>query len=525
MKAVILARVSTTRQEEEGLSLDNQLNTLRNYAKQHGFHVVQEFRFSESADSKIRRKFLEMIEVVKNDPEIKVVIAYRVDRITRNFRDAVLMDELRNNHDKELHFVFDRLVIGPKTVGRDITDWDTKVYLAKQVINRLKEDAHVSARFKLRNGECPWKAPFGYTNFKNEDGKRWVAPDPFKSKVVIKLYEWYATGAYSMLQLRDKVKEAFGLKMPKGHIDFILKNPFYYGEMAHDGTLYPHKYQTIISKQLFDQVQSVKAGFCKQPTKYAGLPYLYRGLIRCGQCGCVFTPEKKRKKSGREYVYYHCTGFHGKCKTKWLSEENLTEQLSQLFERIHIPDEIARELAQTLKESHEDKKAFHQSLFTELSQEYERFEKRIERMYEDYLDGRITESMYNKKREEYRERQGKIQLRLGTLQSADEEYYRSVAQIVSVASRAGELFKSSEVAIKRELITLVLQNPVVNDATLCATYKSPFNLFVEGACRQDWLPFVDAFRTWLTLPPWEREPALWGLYHPQESGRNLAGVS
>ena len=29
MKAVILARVSTARQEEEGLSLDNQLQTLR----------------------------------------------------------------------------------------------------------------------------------------------------------------------------------------------------------------------------------------------------------------------------------------------------------------------------------------------------------------------------------------------------------------------------------------------------------------------------------------------------------------
>ncbi len=494
MKSVILARVSTTRQEEEGLSLDNQLNTLRNYAKQHGLEVVREFRFSESADSKIRGKFLEMIEFVKNDPDLKVIIAYRVDRITRNFRDAVLMDDLRANHGKDLHFVFDRLVIGPKTVGRDITDWDTKVYLAKQVINRLKEDAHVSARFKLRSGECPWKAPFGYSNIRNEDGKRWVAPDPFKSKVVIKLYEWYATGAYSMHLIREKAKEAFGVKLQKGHIDFILKNPFYYGEMAHDGTLYPHKYQTIISKQLFDQVQSVKAGFCKQPAKYAGLPFPYRGLIRCGQCGCALTPEKKRKKSGLEYVYYHCTGYHGKCKTQWLREEELTKQLAKLIEAIRLPDDITKELVQTLKESHEDKKAFHQNLLNDLTQEYERYEKRIERMYEDYLDGRITESMYNKKREEYRERQGKIQLRLGSLQSADEDYYRSVAQLVSVANRAADIFKSSEPAIKRELVKLVLQNPVVNDATLCATYKSPFNLFVEGACRQNWLPWLDEFR-------------------------------
>ncbi len=117
MKAVILARVSTMRQEEEGLSLDNQLNTLKNYAKKTGHDVVKEFRFSESADSKIRNKFNEMVSFVRNSPDIKVIIAYRVDRITRNFRDAVAMDDLRITHDKEIHFVYDHLVINQSTVG------------------------------------------------------------------------------------------------------------------------------------------------------------------------------------------------------------------------------------------------------------------------------------------------------------------------------------------------------------------------------------------------------------------------
>src|SRR3990167_9595394 len=128
MQAVILARVSTAKQEEEGLSLDNQLNTLRTYAKERDLQVVREFRFSESADSKIRHKFLEMIEYVKGNPDIQAVIAYRVDRITRNYRDAVLIDDLRTNYGKEIHFVHERLVVGPKTVGRDIGDWDTRVY-------------------------------------------------------------------------------------------------------------------------------------------------------------------------------------------------------------------------------------------------------------------------------------------------------------------------------------------------------------------------------------------------------------
>ena len=411
-----------------------------------------------------------------------------VDSATRNYRDAVLIDDLRTNYGKEIHFVHERLVVGPKTVGRDIGDWDTRVYLAKQYLNRLKEDAHISIRHKLKNSEWPGKAPFGYQNITNEDGKKWITPDPLNSKIVIKAYEWYATGAYSMSQVRDKTKEVFGRKMGKGFVDFILKNPFYYGEMRFEDKMYPHRYQTIISKQLFDQVQSVKVSFGKQPFKYEGLPYLYRGLIRCGKCGCAYTPEKKTKKSGKEYIYYHCTGYHGKCDTKWLREEALTEQLAQAVDAISIPDAIAQELVETLKESHQDKVQFHKALLDELQGEYARHEKRIEKMYEDYLDGRITESFYNKKREEYRKAQEKIQLRLQTLQGADEDYYLSVSYLLRVASKAPSLFKSSEPEVKRQIVKLLLQNCSVNDATLCPQYRSPFHVFVKGASRQEWLP-------------------------------------
>lgn len=82
-KAVILARVSTTRQEKEGLSLKEiQLPALRDYALNRGLEVEREFVFSETADYKIRKKFDEMVEYAKASEDIKAIIAYRVDRIT-----------------------------------------------------------------------------------------------------------------------------------------------------------------------------------------------------------------------------------------------------------------------------------------------------------------------------------------------------------------------------------------------------------------------------------------------------------
>lgn len=264
MKAVILARVSTLKQEKEGLSLkDIQLPQLREYATKNGFEVVKEFVFSESADRKIRTKFNEMTDFVKENDDIKAIITYRVDRITRNFRDAVLIDELRLEHDKEIHFVYDHFSISKSTVGRDIQDWDTKVYLAKMYLNRLREDAVNSAMFKLKNGEWPLKAPYGYRNITREDGKKWIVIEPFEAQVVEKMYEWYSTASFSMLEVRNKVKEVFNLDFSKSKVDFILKHPFYAGTMPYDGQQYPHRYDRIISREMFDRVQEIKAGYNK----------------------------------------------------------------------------------------------------------------------------------------------------------------------------------------------------------------------------------------------------------------------
>lgn len=487
MKAVILARVSTARQEEEGLSLDNQLQTLREYAQKKELEVVQEFRFSESADRKIRKKFLEMVDYVKQHSDVKAVIAYRVDRITRNYRDAVAMDDLRLDCDKELHFVYDRLVIDKTTIGRDIVDWDLKVFLAKQYLNRLKEDAKNSALYKLRNGEWPLKAPFGYKNITQEDKKKWIISEPFQAKVVEKIYEWYSTGSFSMNEIRDKVKEIFDLKFSKGYIDFILKNKFYCGIMVYDEKEYSHKYEILISHELFEKVQQIKAGYNKKHFKFAGLPFIYRGLLRCADCGCIITPERKTKPNGKIYHYYHCTQYNGKHGAKWLTEDELTNQFAEYFNGFEMPQDVVEDITESIREAHKDKSYFHRSLLDSYNAQYQKYETMIENAYEDKLSGSITESYYNKKRDEFREKQKKIQKNIGKLQIADEEYYITSDYILDLAKRAPELYKSSEPIEKRQLLKFTLQNLRLNGSSACYDEIKPFDTIRLYTSRQAWL--------------------------------------
>ena len=66
--------------------------------------------------------------------------------------------------------------------------------------------------------------------------------------------------------------------------------------------------------------------------------------MKCGECGCSITAEVQTKKSGRQYIYYHCTKKRGPCSGEYIREETLDTQLSELLSRFHLPREWASEL-------------------------------------------------------------------------------------------------------------------------------------------------------------------------------------
>ena len=293
-----------------------------------------------------------------------------------------------------------------------------------------------------------------------------------------------------MLEIRNKLVEVFNLKCTKSKVDQILKNPFYHGIMLYDGQLHPHKYDRVILKEFFDAVQEVKAGHNKKKFKYARLPYLYRGLIKCAICGCMITPEKKKG----QYVYYHCTQYQGKHEARWYTEDKLTQQFMDIFSQIKVPQAVAEEITQSLKESHEDKKHFQKDLHERYQTEYQKYETRIERMYEDMLDRSITNSFYEKKRKEYRTKQESLERKMSNTREADETYYINANYVLNLASRARELFESSEPEQKRVLINTALQNLSLDDENLHYDWIKSFDTIAESVNSSSWLYIAEDVR-------------------------------
>src|SRR5580693_9966934 len=209
-QAVVYARVSSKEQEKEGYSIPAQLKLLREYAATQGFAVAQEHLDVETAKQTGRAAFGEMVAYLKSHPSVRVMLVEKTDRLYRNLKDWVTVDEL----DVELHFPKEGVVLSRESRSSEKFMHGVKVLMAKNYIDNLSEEARKGMQEKAEQGIWPTKTPLGYRNVTGSDGKKIIATDPAIAPLIAKLFEWYARGDISLKEAAGKAHEA-GLTYPK----------------------------------------------------------------------------------------------------------------------------------------------------------------------------------------------------------------------------------------------------------------------------------------------------------------------
>lgn len=83
--------------------------------------------------------------------------------------------------------------------------------------------------------------------------------------------------------------------------------------------------------------------------------------------------------------------------------------------------------------------------------------------------------MYDTKLKEYKEKQSDLLLQMEEHNVADEKFYITANAVLDLAKRAYQIFESSEVDEKRQLLNFLLQNPTYDGKKLVFQLKKPFN--------------------------------------------------
>jgi hypothetical protein len=348
---------------------------------------------------------------------------------------------------------------------------DIHVAVAKHYVENLKEEVKKGMREKAEQGLYPGRAPFGY---RNNPLTRAVDVNDERASIARRIFELYATGNHSLKSLRQAVQEDTGIRISRAYLESMLKNPFYIGRFIWRGVEYKGKHEAIVSLELFQRVQDAFAG--RNKPKYRKHNFAFAGLLTCAHDGCTVTTELQK---GR-YIYYRCSQGRGKCSLPYMREQDLSDRLGELLKGIYVPETVAHTIVNSLNTDLGQSQARRKEQAAAIQQRLGMLRNRMDQIYEDKLEGKISEEFWQRKQNEYREQERLLEAQLSSLQkTVSTKDILTVERVFELANKAHYLYLTQDSAERGHLLKSVLLNCVTDGVSLVPAYRKPFDLIFD----------------------------------------------
>lgn len=314
IKYFLYARKSSESEDRQIQSLDDQINRLTKLAQELHLEIIHTFTEAKSAKKPNNRPlFDEMIKRIESG-EASGILSWQLNRLSRNPIDSGTISWLLQKRILKSIQTIDRQYLSDDNVLL----FNVESGMANQYIIELRKNVVRGMESKLEKGWMPCSAPLGYFNDKVE---RTIIKDSLRFPMVRKMWDMMLTGCYTPPQILKIVNEEWGFRTRKSKrqgdkelsrsgIYKIFTNIFYTGNFEYSGQMYRGKHIPMITFEEFDRVQVILGRKGKpRPQKHN---FDFTGIIRCAECGCLYTAETKKKfikstSTIKEYTYYHCT--------------------------------------------------------------------------------------------------------------------------------------------------------------------------------------------------------------------------
>ncbi len=499
MNVVAWARVSS-REQREGYSIDAQLRAMRDKAAKAGWTIEREFVTAESAKRGANRvAFNQMFKWVKANAKrqkINAIFAHKLDRVCRNMRDAVRLQELEDTCAVRLTFVENQF--GPGAAGA--LSFNVMAAVAQYYSDNLRTEVLKGMDEKVRQGWPTGLAPYGYLNVDDRDEP--VVPHPEKAKVVIRIFDLYATGQHTFESLAKTLAAEGHTYRPsqprfnRTSLSYILNNRFYRGELERNGQIFQGKYRLLIDRRTFDACQDVLHG----RNRRTGHPsiMLSGGILRCGCCGFAMTGERIRRKlrdgSQNAHVYYRCANNHkdeSHPKVRW-READVEEAIVKELDAFHFTDpKTAQWFRNALVAAFDDVDVAQAERKKTLTKRRTELTNMQDRLLNGYLAGTINEAVFQAKSADLKSQAEEVERQLDEANEFDPAFGQAALAVFDFSQNLVPLWRGSNSAGKREVLECVSLNRTLTDVSLVLEKRRPFDFLVERPflkkSRGDWI--------------------------------------
>jgi site-specific DNA recombinase len=469
---VILARVSSKSQEDEGYSLDSQLKLLTSYCETKSLKVIKVFRIAESASKQQSRKvFQELLNYITEN-EVTHIAVEKTDRFARNFRDAVAIDDWLNyDENRRLHAVKENLLLHKNAPSDVKFMWNIHLSVAKKYTDNLREEAKKGWTEKLAQGWLPSVPPPGYMTI-TKNGKRIHVPNP-KTKVLIKkAFEAYLDPSHSISTIADLmtsmgVHTRGGRPYAKSKVQKMLLNPFYIGINRFNGKEYPGVQETFITKELYAKVQNKLHR--KRPSRYRHHNPVFKNIIVCQDCKGLVTWQIQK---GR--FYGSCQRTSDSCKgRKMLREDRVEDGIKEMLEKLVCPSqEVMQWVADYMRNQHRESIEDKERLCNSIKIQIDRLSRMDEGLYDDKLAGDITAEKYTEKHDDFVARKDELEKRLCSIDTSLGNRLDQVLVLIELSQKAAQIYSKKTPQQKRLIITKLFKNLTFEGLSLSVNFTN-----------------------------------------------------
>ena len=341
MRCGIYVRVSTDDQRDNGYSIDSQLRMIKEYCEKNNYDIVDVYNDAgHSGKDLMRPEMQRLLKDIKSH-KIEVIVAIKVDRLTRNNYDGFWLLNYCEEHDVKIE-----LILEPY----DVSTANGEMIFGMNLVFGQRERKEIGARTKRAMEEMalehihPSKAPYGYIR-NSETGHLEI--EYIEEQVVKEIFELCKQGNSSRgIATVMKNSNAY-LKIGKWTSDRVYKiltNSIYIGIFEYgkycrkpQNILRVENYcEPIIDMETWNITRKVLER--NKHSNYGEHIHLFTGIVRCPNCGKILSSTNSFKYSGtpKEKVYYHLTCKNPNCKSKGLhySSDKIEQKLVRVLNEL-----------------------------------------------------------------------------------------------------------------------------------------------------------------------------------------------
>jgi site-specific DNA recombinase len=483
-------RVSTAKQGEKGVSLQEQRDAISRYAERFGLEISRWFEERETAAKRGRPIFTQMLRLLKQKSSRGVII-HKIDRSARNLRDWADLGEMIDS-GVEVHFANESLDL--HTRGGRLSA-DIQAVVAADYIRNLRDETKKGFYGRLKQGFYPLAAPIGYL----DQGKaKTKVFDPERAPLVAQAFDLYASGKYSLLQLVDEMhrrglRNRRGGKVSRNGMSILLNNSFYIGlvQIKKTGELFQGKHAVLIRKSVFDRVQQILDG--KAVHRKVQHDFAFRRMVRCGGCGYSLSGEVQKG-----HVYYRCQT--PTCPTNTIRQERLDERLVQdAFDPLRLDMEEIDYAREWIQSAHLKWDVMREEQIRNSRLLLDQNRSRRARLTDAFLDGSIDKPTFDERKAGLLFDEAGLKEQLTHLERSNGDVLAKLQNYLELVKAASVLYKEALQEEKRDLVRKLTSNLTLTEKNLGVELKIPARLIANRRINPCSSPQRDVPRTWDTI--------------------------